>query len=36
MMGQLLGGLPMIARLGGDVSNFVTPPVHEALKARFG
>ncbi|EEX14907.1 pantetheine-phosphate adenylyltransferase [Citreicella sp. SE45] len=25
-----------IARLGGDVSNFVTPPVHEALKARFG
>ncbi|APZ54409.1 pantetheine-phosphate adenylyltransferase [Salipiger abyssi] len=25
-----------IARLGGDVSKFVTPPVHEALKARFG
>ncbi|MBN9889004.1 pantetheine-phosphate adenylyltransferase [Salipiger abyssi] len=24
-----------IARLGGDVSKFVTPPVHEALKARF-
>ena len=24
-----------IARLGGDVSPFVTPPVHEALKARF-
>ncbi|MBY6005526.1 pantetheine-phosphate adenylyltransferase [Salipiger bermudensis] len=24
-----------IARLGGDVSNFVTPPVHDALKARF-
>jgi pantetheine-phosphate adenylyltransferase len=25
-----------IARLGGDVSKFVTPPVHEALRARFG
>ena len=25
-----------IARLGGDVSKFVTPPVHDALKARFG
>lgn len=25
-----------IARLGGDVSKFVTPPVVEALKARFG
>lgn len=25
-----------IARLGGDVSAFVTPPVHEALKIRFG
>ncbi|MBD1205749.1 MAG: pantetheine-phosphate adenylyltransferase [Rhodobacteraceae bacterium] len=25
-----------IARLGGDVSKFVTPPVEAALKARFG
>ena len=25
-----------IARLGGDVSQFVTPPVNEALRARFG
>ncbi len=25
-----------IARLGGDVSKFVTPPVHAALKTRFG
>ena len=25
-----------IARLGGDVSKFVTPPVYAALKARFG
>ena len=25
-----------IARLGGDVSKFVTPPVREALAARFG
>lgn len=25
-----------IARLGGDVSKFVTPPVREALVARFG
>lgn len=25
-----------IARLGGDVSNFVTPPVAEALKQRLG
>jgi pantetheine-phosphate adenylyltransferase len=25
-----------IARLGGDVSRFVTPPVEVALKARFG
>lgn len=25
-----------IARLGGDVSKFVTPPVVEALKAKFG
>lgn len=25
-----------ISRLGGDVSKFVTPPVNEALKARFG
>ncbi len=25
-----------IARLGGDVSSFVTPAVHAALKARFG
>lgn len=25
-----------IARLGGDVSSFVTPAVHEALKAKFG
>lgn len=25
-----------IARLGGDVSKFVTPPVDAALKARFG
>lgn len=25
-----------IARLGGDVSKFVTPPVDEALKKRFG
>lgn len=25
-----------IARLGGDVSKFVTPPVNEALKARLG
>ena len=25
-----------IARLGGDVSNFVTPPVYEALCERFG
>lgn len=25
-----------IARLGGDVSKFVTPEVNEALKARFG
>ncbi|MEO0936960.1 MAG: pantetheine-phosphate adenylyltransferase [Pseudomonadota bacterium] len=25
-----------IARLGGDVSKFVTPPVNTALKARFG
>ena len=25
-----------IARLGGDVSKFVTPPVHLALKERFG
>ena len=24
-----------IARLGGDVSKFVTPPVHEALRARL-
>lgn len=24
-----------IARLGGDVSNFVTPPVHAALAAKF-
>ncbi|WP_375259573.1 pantetheine-phosphate adenylyltransferase [Citreimonas sp.] len=24
-----------IARLGGDVSKFVTPPVHEALRQRF-
>jgi pantetheine-phosphate adenylyltransferase len=24
-----------IARLGGDVSKFVTPPVHEALRAKF-
>ena len=24
-----------IARLGGDVSKFVTPPVHEALVKRF-
>ncbi|SDY27175.1 pantetheine-phosphate adenylyltransferase [Citreimonas salinaria] len=24
-----------IARLGGDVSKFVTPPVHEALRKRF-
>jgi pantetheine-phosphate adenylyltransferase len=25
-----------IARLGGDVSQFVTPPVQAALKAKFG
>lgn len=25
-----------IARLGGDVSSFVTPPVNDALVARFG
>jgi pantetheine-phosphate adenylyltransferase len=25
-----------IARLGGDVSKFVTPPVNAALRARFG
>ena len=25
-----------IARLGGDVTNFVTPPVNSALLARFG
>ena len=25
-----------IARLGGDVSSFVTPPVQQALKDRFG
>lgn len=25
-----------IARLGGDVSKFVTPPVNEALRGRFG
>lgn len=25
-----------IARLGGDVSKFVTPPVYEALSERFG
>ncbi|MEM0936147.1 MAG: pantetheine-phosphate adenylyltransferase [Pseudomonadota bacterium] len=25
-----------IARLGGDVSNFVTPPVRDALKERLG
>ena len=25
-----------IARLGGDVSKFVTPPVNEALRDRFG
>jgi pantetheine-phosphate adenylyltransferase len=25
-----------ISRLGGDVSKFVTPPVHRALKQRFG
>jgi pantetheine-phosphate adenylyltransferase len=25
-----------IARLGGDVSKFVTPPVHRALMERFG
>jgi pantetheine-phosphate adenylyltransferase len=25
-----------ISRLGGDVSKFVTPPVHRALKERFG
>lgn len=25
-----------IARLGGDVSKFVTPTVHQALKKRFG
>jgi len=25
-----------IARLGGDVSNFVTPPVDRALRERFG
>lgn len=25
-----------IARLGGDVSKFVTPPVNEALKSRLG
>jgi pantetheine-phosphate adenylyltransferase len=25
-----------IARLGGDVSKFVTPPVVEALQKRFG
>lgn len=25
-----------IARLGGDVSSFVTPAVHTALKAKFG
>ncbi len=24
-----------IARLGGDVSKFVTPPVHQALRTRF-
>ena len=25
-----------IARLGGDISNFVPPPIEAALKARFG
>jgi pantetheine-phosphate adenylyltransferase len=25
-----------IARLGGDVSKFVTPPVRDALAAKFG
>jgi len=25
-----------IARLGGDVSKFVTPPVDAALRRRFG
>ena len=25
-----------IARMGGDVSKFVTPPVYEALKGKFG
>jgi len=25
-----------IARLGGDVSTFVTPSVHDALKQRYG
>jgi pantetheine-phosphate adenylyltransferase len=25
-----------IARLGGDVSKFVTPPVHDALKVKLG
>ena len=35
VMSSRMRASDIVARLGGDVSKFVTPPVHAALRARL-